>query len=408
MTFWFVFAAMAVLVTALLARALLRGQKDAVEGAKSYDIAVYRDQLAEVERDVARGVISAEDAERTRTEISRRILAADRAAQDQREAQAGPGRALVAVLAVLLVGGSLGGYALLGQPGYGDMALRDRLAFAEEVRQTRSGQEVAMAAFAQDRPAPSMTEEEATLLAQLRETAAARPEDAQLQRYLAQYETLAENFEAAIAAQRRVLEIKGNAVTARDLGDFAELLVLSAGGYVSPEAEAVLRNTLALDETDGRARYYIALMMDQTGRPDLAFRIWDALLREGPVEAPWIPAIRAQIPRAAALAGVEYEMPRIGSGRAPGPSSEDIEAAAAMTPQERMQMIGGMVESLSDRLGREGGPVEDWARLIASLGVLGQRAQSAAIYAEALEVFASDLRALDLLTRAAERAGIDG
>ena len=80
--FWIVTAALSLAVALLLARALLRGRRD-TGPAQAFDIQVYRDQLKDVERDLARGVIEAGDAERVRTEISRRILAADSAMRAQ-------------------------------------------------------------------------------------------------------------------------------------------------------------------------------------------------------------------------------------------------------------------------------------------------------------------------------------
>ena len=84
MVFWIIIVALSALVVLMLARGMLRPGDAAVADASEFDLKVYRDQLAEVERDVARGVIGAEDAERARTEISRRILAADanRSSQD--------------------------------------------------------------------------------------------------------------------------------------------------------------------------------------------------------------------------------------------------------------------------------------------------------------------------------------
>jgi cytochrome c-type biogenesis protein CcmH len=77
-----------------------------------------------------------------------------------------------------------------------------------------------------------------------------------------------------------------------------------------------------------------------------------------------------------------------------------------MTPAKRMEMISGMVAGLSDRLATEGGPVEDWVQLISALGVLGQQTQARAVYDNAVEVFAGDTRALDLLLRAGQRAQV--
>ncbi|KAG1648681.1 Dimethylglycine dehydrogenase, mitochondrial [Nymphon striatum] len=142
------------------------------------------------------------------------------------------------------------------------------------------------------------------------------------------------DFGAAAVAQEKALRIKGDGITASDVSDYGELLVLAAGGYVSPEAETAFRAALARDETDERARYYVGLMMVQTGRPDIAFRLWDALLRRGPEDAPWIAPILAQIKDVSFLAGVDYTLPSIGAGAARGPTIEDMEAASDMTAEE--------------------------------------------------------------------------
>ncbi len=406
MMFWTITIAMACMVVAVLARAMWRADAGALGAAAEFDLQVYRDQLAEVDRDVARGVVSAEDAERVRTEISRRILAADATADHTVGDGQVPRQATMAVVAVALLGGSLGLYHWLGQPGYGDMRLQSRIDFAEEVRQNRAGQQVAMAAFAETQAPEALSPRYANLLEQLRATVARKPDDVQGQRFLARYEGNAGNYKAAIAAQRRVLELLGDQANPEDVGDYGELLVLAAGGYVSPEAEAALREVLQRDREDGRARYYLGLMLVQTGRPDLGFRIWDALLRRGPQDALWITPIRAQIMEVAALAGVDYSLPAIGPGPQRGPSAEDIEAAGEMTAEERLEMIGGMVAGLSDRLAREGGPPRDWARLITSLGVLGERDRARAIYDNAVEVFGADAGALDIIRRAGSQAGV--
>lgn len=70
-------------------------------------------------------------------------------------------------------------------------------------------------------------------------------------------------------------------------------------------------------------------------------------------------------------------------------------------------MIQGMVSGLSDRLATEGGPVEDWAQLISALGVLGQMDQANAILINAREVFGDDPRAADVLSRTADRVGLE-
>ena len=74
--FWIIAGATTLLVAALLVAALMRGRRE-TGPAEAWDLQVYRDQLREIERDAARGAIAPDEAERLKTEVSRRILAAD-------------------------------------------------------------------------------------------------------------------------------------------------------------------------------------------------------------------------------------------------------------------------------------------------------------------------------------------
>jgi cytochrome c-type biogenesis protein CcmH len=405
--FWIIILALATLVVLWLLRAMRKAQALPEANHADFDVSVYRDQLAEVERDVARGVVPAEDADRVRTEISRRILAADNASRSEGYAQsAGPKTVVTIAMAFILIGGSLFLYNNLGSPGYGDLALEARKRMAQEMRENRPDQAIAVASLPANVPDQNAGDDFLILMKRLRETVAERPDDLQGHRLLAQNEARIGNFSAAAEAQENVLRLKGNGLTAEDITDYAEMLILAAGGYVSPEAETALRAALAEDDQEGRARYYIGLMMVQTGRPDIAFRIWDTLLRRGPETASWIAPIRAQIMTAAALAGVNYTLPAIGGGAESGPSLEDIEAASEMTTAERMEMIGGMVEGLSNRLATEGGPPEDWARLITSLAIMGNPDQALAVFENAMQVFGNEPGARDIILAAGSQAGV--
>lgn len=405
MLFWIITGCLTLVVVATLVRALLRGSADS-RPAAAYDLDVYRDQLKEVERDLERGVVSPADAERAKTEVSRRILAADAALQDAQSTTATgrSGPILAALTAVVVVSGAFVLYLQLGAPGYGDLALSDRIEAAQIMREERPDQGAAEASIPDQPPPADTTPDYVALVERLREAVAQRPDDMRGFTLLSQSEARLGNFATAHAAQARVIELKGAEATAADLSEYADLMILAAGGYVSPEAEQVLERTLSMDPTDGPARYYYGLMMAQTGRPDTALRIWDQLLREGPIDAAWIPPIDAQIEDMAMRAGVDYARPAMGTGR--GPSAADIEAAGDMSPAERMEMIQGMVAGLSDRLATDGGPVEDWAQLISALGVLGERDRAAAIFENAMEVFGTDPAAVDLLNRTADRVGL--
>ena len=120
MTFWIISAGLAIVVAILMVLALRAPKRGATEPAAAYDLRVYRDQLREVDKDLARGVVDPADADRVRAEISRRILAADAALQsDAIEADANKGApGLVgAVLALVLIGGSLWLYMNIGRAG---------------------------------------------------------------------------------------------------------------------------------------------------------------------------------------------------------------------------------------------------------------------------------------------------
>ncbi len=406
-SFWFVAIAITIMIGAVLARSVIRGTKREVASRAASDVEVYRSQLIEVDRDVARGVIEKADAERVHAEIARRLIAADKAQTSEQAtpAPAAPTNIALIIIAMGLIS-SAAGYSFLGTPGYGDMGLKDRIAFAEQVRLTRPSQSVAEASLPPFVDPQNMDERYKGLLDQLRNTVAERPRDAQGYTLLVQQERRIGNYKAAKEGQQHLLTLKEDSVTALDLADLGELQVLSAGGYVSPEAEMNLRAAINLDPTNGAARYYLGLMLAQTGRPDQAFRIWDVLLRAGPQEAPWIAPILEQIEGLAELAGVRYAIPEIGNGNPRGPSAQDIENAQDMTPSERLEMIGGMVSGLSQRLAEEGGPARDWARLIASLGVLGEWERAQAIHTNAIEVFASDKDALELINEAGRKAGV--
>lgn len=409
MTFWFLIGALAFGVCLVLALALRRAAQDAIPAA-AFDLKVYRDQLAEVERDLARGIVNAEDAERARTEISRRILAADAAirAADPAAHQADTrGSTVIGIaLGIALISGSFYIYTALGAPGYGDLSLKDRIAAAENLRSARPSQQDAEAGLSRsDLPQPaSPSPDYVALVEQLRTVVGQRPDDMDGLRLLAISERNLGNYSAAHENFERYLIARAADATPQEFADYADMMVLAAGGYVSPEAESALARALEGDPGNGPARYYWGLMLAQTGRPDQAFRIWDQLLRIGPADAPWIPPVQAQIEEMAIRAGVNYVMPEPGTTR--GPTADDIANASDMTASERMDMIAGMVEGLAERLSSEGGTVSEWAQLITALGALERRNDAFIVYQNALEVFADDLTAVDLINRAGERAGV--
>ena len=138
LTLWIVFA----LMTAGALFAVLwplRRWSVAVAAETGNDSAVYRDQLDEIERDLASGSIGANEAQAARIEVSRRLLAADQAetarigkaaASDNTAANNRiRGRKLSAALAMIVLtfgAGSL--YLALGSPNLPGQPLAERVA----------------------------------------------------------------------------------------------------------------------------------------------------------------------------------------------------------------------------------------------------------------------------------------
>ena len=397
--FWIIAIGLAAVVVVMLARASLGAE--AGEVGAGPDVEIYKAQLAEVERDVARGVVNETEAEALRTEIARRLLAAD--AQNTAKTTQHRSTPLWATLAAgaAAMAGAVGIYLSVGAPGYGDMPLAARLNNLEIRSETRPSQAVAQRAYLAtiERAAPEPRH--LALVEELREAVAERPEDLRGLALLARNEAILGDFNAAISAQQRIIDVKPT-TDAADHRDLAELMIVATGGYVSPEAENELYEALNRDARDGAALYYLGLMHDQAGRPDRAFALWRPLLEEAQPNAPWLPLISDQILRVAEQAGIRYVLPE---GR--GPSAEDIAAAQEMSPEDRAAMIQDMVEGLAERLAAQGGPPEDWARLIAAQAVLGNLETAQAILSEAREVFSDRAEALTLFAQIAAIQGLE-
>lgn len=375
-----------------------RANADAVDT----DIDIYRDQLSEVDRDLARGVLDADEAERTRVEISRRLLHADASARAAAsDAPQTLSRAMAAVLAIGLISAAAGTYWTLGAPGYGDVPRAERLAIGEERRATRPGQLEAEAAA----PIPdTLAQFDIPTQDLIRERRAAtfeQPENLNAWTVLAQTEAAIGQYHRATRAQERVLSLMGEDATNADLERLIDLMVASTQGYVSPEAEAVALGILRTDPDSITGIYYAGLMYAQNDRPDRAFALWQRVIDEGTPGTLHYDFTAGQIENVALQLGVDYALPE-----RRGPSAEDLAAAQDMAPEDRRAMIQGMVGQLADRLATDGGPPQDWARLISSLMVLGEEDSARTVLAEAELAFGGDVQAVNLIRRAAQDAGL--
>lgn len=368
MVLFYVLAGLMAAICALVLVRPLLSRRDAAPSRGALDARLYRDQLDEIERDLARGTIGAAEAEGARAEVSRRLLAAT--AQDEAgsaTAQA-PQTATGLVAGLALIGTpalAVLVYLALGMPDQPDQPLAERLAAA------RPAQAQAEEAF---RPEPSLPETDedkryAELIGQLETTLEGRPNDARGLALLAPgYARLGRHGEAW-RAYRQLIDLMGDQATAEQFGAMAEAMVLATGGYVSPEAEAAIGEALARDPALPVARYYAGLLAAQTGRVAEAIMIWERLRAEAPPNAPYRVFLDTMLAEARAMQGGDGAAP---APAARGPSAEDMAAAGQMSPEERQAMIEGMVAGLEERLTTEGGTPEEWLRLMTSYQQLGR------------------------------------
>ncbi|WP_050526415.1 c-type cytochrome biogenesis protein CcmI [Pseudorhodobacter aquimaris] len=399
--FWAAAGAIALVVAVILIRALRQPDREATDAA-SFDQQVYRDQLAEIERDAARGVVAPDEAKRLRSEVARRLLAADRAADSRDVTRQGPASVPVLMTIALVLAAGFGGYVYLGQPGYGDLPLKTRIEMAEELRANRPDQATLEAAAPPRPPLNQVDPEFMTLVERLREAVAARPDDLQGQALLARNEANLGNLTAAYQAQERVIALKGGNVTVGDLLTQATLMVQAANGQVSPEADLILQRVLAIDPTNDTALFFSGITNMQVGRYDLTFRYWKEILDTAAPDSPWRPEVRGRIEALAQAAGVRYSLPP----EAPGPSAADVTAAEDLSPEDRQAMIRSMVDGLNDRLATEGGTAQEWARLIGALATLGEADRARAIWVEAQQNFVGREAELGIINDAASGAGL--
>ncbi len=404
MTFWIIATALAVIAAGLLVLPLLRSGTETDADPRN-DIAIYKDQLAEVDRDLARGVLDQAEAERTRTEIARRLLAADKAGSDT--ASVAPktmGRIVMIGAAVATVVGALALYNRVGAPGYPDMPRAARLAEAKEAYDNRPSQAEAEAA----QPAleqVTLPEDLQATVDRVRQTAEANPENLIAQRDLVRLETALGNVNLAAHAQVKVVALLGDNAEQEDLEVLLELLVAAAGGDVTPEAERVLKAILDKNPESISGLYWAGVMFNTYGRPDRAFPYWRKLLEVAPEDADWFDQVAQATIELSWFAGVDDYTPPERAGLR-GPSAADIAAAGDMSAGDQQAMISGMVANLMDRLATEGGTPQEWAQLIRALGVMGDTERAAAIWGEAEQTFASDANAMSIIREAAVGAGV--
>ncbi len=328
-------------------------------------LAIFADQLEEIDRDETRNLISDAEAEAARTEIKRRMLAADRVRQRKTVGATRTGGKTLIGLAVLVPMAGLGLYVAISDPAGRTLAIgTDRTAESSDI---------------------------ADLAAQVRARLEADGEGA-TEGWLLLARTYAGMGDAAQALDAYARVADRADVTADGLARYGELLVVTSGGSVSNEAIAVLDRALAI-APDPRATYYRAVAFEQEARYAEALALVETRLAVG---AEGEALVTLQSYRDALRDRMVLP---------PAPDAAAVEAAGAMTDADREAFIRSMVDGLAARLEASPDDLDGWLRLANAYEVLDQPEDALAAYKAAepllVDVLEDDprrLRVVDGLT----------
>lgn len=350
MLFWILVAVLTAAVAVILLYPLLRGAK-AAENSRAGEAAVYRDQLRELDRDLAGGLITAEEADYARAEIGRRLIAVSAGEPEGTPKPARHHRVTEAFVLLILPVLGLCLYVTMGRPGLPSQPLEARL--------ENPGNDVAV------------------LIAKAERHLAENPDDGKGWDVLAPIYVRTMRVNDAEVAYRNAIRLLGPSPIRLD--GLAETLIAVSEGVVTEEARQALEQSLTLEPNNPRARFYIALSMEQAGRADEARRAFEALAQQSPADAPWLPLVNEHIAKNGGAAA---------QPSAPGgPTSEDVAAAENMSAGDRQQMIRGMVESLDAKLSAEPNNFEGWMRLVRSYAVMNDKDRAADALKRGLAAF---------------------
>ena len=392
MVLWFGFAVLTAVVVAALLRPLLAAPTPG-EVEASANAAVYRDQMAEIEMERARGLIGEAEAEAARIEIARRLLAAADASGNETAAPARGGITPVAmVVAAALPILAIVAYLGVGAPG-------------------QPGEPHAARSLPSTPGAASST---AQLIAKVEERLRAFPEDGRGWDVIAPVYFRLERYREAADAFQRALRLLGESPDR--LAGIADSHVLANDGVVTEAARTAFARLRELAPDRMEPHFWLAVAAEQDGRFEEAATVYAQLLTEGDADVPWRPTVAERWQAVRGKLGLAKEpvplpTPAIkadmaAGGRAPALAKSDVDAVQAMPAEARTKMIEDMVAGLDQRLGKDGRDLEGWQRLIRAYTVLGRREDALAALARARTALAEEAQSLEALTTLARSLGL--
>ncbi len=356
---WILFAIVTASVILAVARPLGRAAQPAAGSAS--EIEAYKLQLADLDREQELGSIGNEEAQQTRTEISRRLLKASRqgaAATVSGKAAAFGTNIAFAALAGFIALGTAGLYAFYGTPALSDQPLEARLT------------------------APPSEQTPGILIANAERQLRANPDNAAAWNDLAPKYFRTMQFDKAAHAYRRAIGLGGQ--DEEKLMGLFESLAYANEGNISAEAKTVLDTAIAKYPKSLRVRTWLAIRSTQEGKKSEAEQIYREILGENPPAA-WKGLIYKQ------LSALKDEPD------APAAAAKAAEAALSSAKTAEVKQappIDALVERLAARLKQNPADLNGWVMLIRSYAFMNAPEKVREAAASARKQFASDPEAL--------------
>ena len=374
MLFWSLAALLTAAVVAALIRPLLHTPPPLPERGR-YDLEVYRDQLAEIDRDLARGVIADTQAEAARIEVSRRILAVAEPPLSPNPAAPArtASRRLAATLLVALPLGTLTLYLALGRPDLPDLPLAARATPTAQA----SG---------------STPPDVLTAVAHLAERLKTEPNNLEGWVLLAQSLGKLGRLADAVTAwhQAAALAPADDEIT----GNLAEALTAANQDTVPDEARRLFEAVQARHAADPRAAHYLALARAQAGDFRGALDRWVALAAASPANAPWLPLVQRRIEDMAGQLKLDpatvipKPLPALNpsptAATAPATASPDTSTTPEAATDQQAPLIRSMVGKLEAKLEANPGDIDGWLRLAHAYQILADSEKERAVLKRAL------------------------
>lgn len=360
MVFWLIAAVLVAFILFLLLQAMVAAPQTV--SAVDEDVAFFKAQDAEIDRQLAAGMMDEADARNAKAEAARRLLALTRQSAPVEQADTARVRTARIAVAIALPLMALPIYMKLGAP---DLPAQP---FASRTDLNRGQVDLAR------------------MIDRLEAHIASTPDDAKAHELAIPVFMRTGRYDSALASAQKLIELQGP--SADRYASLAEATMFAAQGEVTPEVRAALDKALELDPKLPRARFYSGIAAAQEGDRDKALTI--------------LKGLEADLPDGAEKRAVAGQIARLSE-----PPASAAEALRAQPKEQQDQSIRAMVDGLEARMKANGGSSEDWQKLVRALGVLGEKDRAQAALKTARAALADNPSALSALTDIARQFSLE-